>query len=188
MVRGNKKGVAVISTATRFEENEHGQDGGHLGSLRILHGQPDRGIDPAEGIAERNDQGDADQARSNAVVEPEADQQSETDSGRPGRLLGHGRCRAAGGSSAPGSRLSSRRRSGRGGPGRCLARCSTTRRSAPACRRTASSRPQLQPPRSRTTPLAAEHDDGAARVVHAVLADGAKQRRGEPAVPAAAQH
>jgi len=35
---------------------------------------------------------------------------------------------------------------------------------------------------------AADHDNGAARVVHAVLAHRAEQRLGEPAVPAAAHH
>ena len=36
--------------------------------------------------------------------------------------------------------------------------------------------------------LAADHDHGAVRVMHAVLADRAEQRLGEPGVPAAAQH
>jgi hypothetical protein len=36
--------------------------------------------------------------------------------------------------------------------------------------------------------LAADHDDGAVRVMHAVLADRAEQRLGESAVPAAAHH
>jgi hypothetical protein len=57
------------------EENEHRQDGGHLSGLGILHGQPDRGADPAEGVAEGDDQGDADQARSDAVVEAGADRE-----------------------------------------------------------------------------------------------------------------
>ena len=60
------------------EENEHGQDGGHLGRLRVLHSQPDRGVDPAEG----NDQGDSGQAGPGAVVEPEADEEPKADDER----------------------------------------------------------------------------------------------------------
>ena len=36
--------------------------------------------------------------------------------------------------------------------------------------------------------MSADHDDGALRVMHAVLADRAEQRLGEAAVPAAAHH
>ncbi len=50
------------------------------------------------------------------------------------------------------------------------------------------SRDSTGPLRSRQSGMVADHDHGAGRVLHAVLAHRAEQRLGEPAVPAAAHH